>query len=120
MGDKCSVKRSVIGRHCRIGSNVKVPIDIFSYLSCPYPLNYFFCVKKKKTVLQIVNSIVMNHVTIEDSCTIQGSVISSNVQIQERASLKDCQVNSLFIQLIVQLMFFYFTRVQLPAYMVAD
>lgn len=24
MGDKCSVKRSVIGRHCRIGSNVKV------------------------------------------------------------------------------------------------
>lgn len=26
MGDKCSVKRSVIGRHCRIGSNVKVGI----------------------------------------------------------------------------------------------
>lgn len=24
MGDKCSVKRSVIGSHCRIGSNVKV------------------------------------------------------------------------------------------------
>lgn len=24
MGDKCSVKKSVIGRHCRIGSNVKV------------------------------------------------------------------------------------------------
>lgn len=24
MGDKSSVKRSVIGRHCRIGSNVKV------------------------------------------------------------------------------------------------
>lgn len=24
VGDKCSVKRSVIGRHCRIGSNVKV------------------------------------------------------------------------------------------------
>lgn len=24
MGDKCSVKRSVIGRHCRIGANVKV------------------------------------------------------------------------------------------------
>ena len=24
MGDKCSVKRSVLGRHCRIGSNVKV------------------------------------------------------------------------------------------------
>ncbi|KAF3322570.1 translation initiation factor eIF-2B subunit gamma [Carex littledalei] len=68
LGDKCSVKRSVIGRHCRIGSNVK-----------------------------IVNSIVMNHVTIEDNCTIQGSVISSNVQIQERASLKDCQVGAGYV-----------------------
>ncbi|TXG73383.1 hypothetical protein EZV62_001962 [Acer yangbiense] len=55
MGDKCSVKRSVIGRHCRIGSNVK-----------------------------IVNSVVMNHVTIGDGCSIQGSVICSNVQLQER------------------------------------
>ena len=27
MGDKCSVKRSVIGQHCRIGSNVKVSYD---------------------------------------------------------------------------------------------
>lgn len=27
MGDKCSVKRSVIGRHCRIGSNVKVQLN---------------------------------------------------------------------------------------------
>jgi translation initiation factor eIF-2B subunit gamma len=63
MGDKCSVKRSVIGRHCRIGSNVKV-----------------------------VNSVVMNHVTIGDGCSIQGSVICSNVQLQDRAVLKDCQV----------------------------
>ncbi|KAH9790334.1 NTP transferase domain-containing protein [Citrus sinensis] len=63
MGDKCSVKRSVIGRHCRIGSNVKV-----------------------------VNSVVMNHVTIGDGCSIQGSVICSNAQLQERVALKDCQV----------------------------
>lgn len=27
LGDKCSVKRSVIGRHCRIGSNVKVDLS---------------------------------------------------------------------------------------------
>ncbi|KAF3455260.1 hypothetical protein FNV43_RR05708 [Rhamnella rubrinervis] len=65
MGDKCSVKRSVIGRHCRIGSNVKV-----------------------------VNSVVMNHVTIGDGCSIQGSVICSNVQLQERVVLKDCQVGA--------------------------
>ncbi|KAF4378472.1 hypothetical protein G4B88_027532, partial [Cannabis sativa] len=68
MGDKCSVKRSVIGRHCRIGSNVKV-----------------------------VNSIVMNHVTIGDGCSIQGSVICSNVQLQERVILKDCQVGAGFV-----------------------
>ncbi|PON74137.1 Nucleotidyl transferase domain containing protein [Parasponia andersonii] len=68
MGDKCSVKRSVIGRHCRIGSNVKV-----------------------------VNSIVMNHVTIGDGCSIQGSVICSNVQLQERVVLKDCQVGAGFV-----------------------
>lgn len=68
MGDKCSVKRSVIGRHCRIGSNVKV-----------------------------VNSVIMNHVTIGDGCSIQGSVICSNVQLQERAVLKDCQVGAGFV-----------------------
>ncbi|KAK4753721.1 hypothetical protein SAY87_001825 [Trapa incisa] len=68
MGDKCSVKRSVIGRHCRIGSNVK-----------------------------IVNSVVMNHVTIGDGCSIQGSVICSNVQIQERVALRDCQVGAGYV-----------------------
>lgn len=68
MGDKCSVKRSVIGRHCRIGSNVKV-----------------------------VNSVVMNHVTIGDGCSIQGSVVCSNVQLQERAVLRDCQVGAGFV-----------------------
>ncbi|KAL8055662.1 hypothetical protein ABFS82_04G069400 [Erythranthe guttata] len=68
MGDKCSVKKSVIGRHCRIGSNVK-----------------------------IVNSVVMNHVSIGDGCSIQGSIICSNVQLQERAVLKDCQVGASFV-----------------------
>ncbi|KAG6413994.1 hypothetical protein SASPL_126710 [Salvia splendens] len=68
MGDKSSVKKSVIGRHCRIGSNVK-----------------------------IVNSVVMNHVSIADGCSIQGSIICSNVQIQERAVLKDCQVGAGFV-----------------------
>ncbi|XP_008451049.1 uncharacterized protein LOC103492452 isoform X1 [Cucumis melo] len=68
MGDKCSVKRSVIGRHCRIGSNVK-----------------------------IANSVVMDHVTIADGCSIQGSVICSNVQLQERAVIRDCQVGAGFV-----------------------
>ncbi|KAF5751633.1 translation initiation factor eIF-2B subunit gamma [Tripterygium wilfordii] len=68
MGDKCSVKRSVIGRHCRIGSNVK-----------------------------LVNSVVMNHVTIGDGCSIQGSVVCSNVQLHERVVLRDCQVGANYV-----------------------
>ncbi|KAL3621914.1 hypothetical protein CASFOL_034110 [Castilleja foliolosa] len=68
MGDKCSVKKSVIGRHCRIGSNVK-----------------------------IANSVVMNYVTIGDGSSIQGSIICGNVQIQDRAVLKDCQVGAGFV-----------------------
>ncbi|KAM3303317.1 translation initiation factor eIF-2B subunit gamma [Capsicum chacoense] len=68
MGDKCSVKKSVIGRHCRIGSNVKV-----------------------------VNSVIMDHVTIGDGCSIQGSIICSNVQLQERVVLRDCQVGAGYV-----------------------
>lgn len=68
MGDKCSVKKSVIGRHCRIGSNVKV-----------------------------VNSVIMDHVSIGDGCSIQGSVICSNVQLHERVVLKDCQVGAEYV-----------------------
>lgn len=45
--------------------------------------------------IQVANSVIMNHVTIGDGCSIQGSVICSNVQLQERVNLKDCQVISL-------------------------
>lgn len=53
--------------------------------------------------MQVVNSIVMDHVTIGDGCSIQGSVICSNVQLQERVVLKDCQVISLSLALSVTL-----------------
>ncbi|KAL0285300.1 UNVERIFIED_CONTAM: Translation initiation factor eIF-2B subunit gamma [Sesamum calycinum] len=45
----------------------------------------------------IANSVVLNHVTIGDGCSIQGSIICSNVQLQERAVLKDCQVGAGFV-----------------------
>lgn len=38
----------------------------------------------------------MNHVTIGDGCSIQNSIICSNVQLQDRVVLKDCQVSILF------------------------
>uniref|UniRef100_A0A453S771 Glucose-1-phosphate adenylyltransferase/Bifunctional protein GlmU-like C-terminal hexapeptide domain-containing protein n=1 Tax=Aegilops tauschii subsp. strangulata TaxID=200361 RepID=A0A453S771_AEGTS len=55
---------------------------------CDWPsLSYWFECE------EIVNSVVMNHVVIEDGCHIQGSVVCNNVQLQERAVLKDCQIS---------------------------
>jgi len=65
MGERTSIKKSVIGRHCVLGSNVKV-----------------------------VSSVIMDHVTIADGCTIQGSIICNNAHLHERVSLKDCYVGS--------------------------
>jgi len=48
VGDKCSVKRSVIGRHCRIGSNVKV---IISFLLKPAKERW--CTSRKDTQLLV-------------------------------------------------------------------
>lgn len=44
MGDKCSVKRSVIGRHCRIGSNVKV-LYILHYTGQVFGVKDVFFIK---------------------------------------------------------------------------
>lgn len=63
VGEKVSIKRSVIGKHTTIGEKVKIS-----------------------------NSVIMDHVTIKDSCNIQGSIICTNAYIKENASLKDCQV----------------------------
>ncbi|XVE59872.1 hypothetical protein DITRI_Ditri05aG0082000 [Diplodiscus trichospermus] len=95
MGDKCQVKRSVIGRHCRIGSHVKVKMisqHLMISVNCSLRNSKFL-----SKHMQVVNSVVMNHVTIGDGCMIQGSVICSNVQLQERVVLKDCQVGAGFV-----------------------
>ncbi|KAE9462313.1 hypothetical protein C3L33_05767, partial [Rhododendron williamsianum] len=47
--------------------------------------------------VKVVNSVIMDHVTIGDGCSIQGSVICSNVQLQDRVVLKDCQVGAGFV-----------------------
>lgn len=63
LGDKCSVKRSVLGNGCRIGNSVK-----------------------------IINSVIMDDVLIADGCYLQNSIICSHCRILERVNLKDCQV----------------------------
>ncbi|KAL5017042.1 hypothetical protein ScPMuIL_006631 [Solemya velum] len=63
VGEKVSVKHSIIGKHCTIGDKVK-----------------------------ITNSVVMDHVTISDMCNIMGSVIGASAHISEKCELKDCIV----------------------------
>ena len=53
LGDKCSVKRSVLGANCRLGSNVK-----------------------------IINSVLMDSVVVDDSCHVQNSIVCSGAHLQ--------------------------------------
>lgn len=57
----------------------------------------------------------MNHVTIADGCSIQGSVICSNVQLQERVVLKDCQVISLSLSHECLWMVFHYSIMLCPS-----
>jgi len=59
----CSVKKTIIGKHCTVGNNVK-----------------------------LVNCIVHNHVTIKDNCTITGCVLCNNAYIGEDCGITNCQV----------------------------
>ncbi|EDV23090.1 uncharacterized protein TRIADDRAFT_58011 [Trichoplax adhaerens] len=61
--NKCAIKKSVIGNHCRILDNVK-----------------------------ILNSVLMDHVTVESGCVIQNSVVCSLAHIKGRCTIKDCQI----------------------------
>ena len=55
LGDKCSVKRSVIGPHCTLGHNVRV-----------------------------LNSVVMEGCTLEDGCHVQNSLLCAGAHLQVR------------------------------------
>ncbi|XP_048207118.1 translation initiation factor eIF-2B subunit gamma [Perognathus longimembris pacificus] len=65
VGEKSSIKRSVIGSSCLIRDRVT-----------------------------ITNCILMNAVTVEEGSNIQGSVICNNVVIEKGADIKDCLVGS--------------------------
>lgn len=65
IGEKCSIKRSIIGNNCTIGDKVK--------------LN---------------NTIVMENVVIEEGSNIQGSIVCSQAHIGTNAEVKDCIIAS--------------------------
>jgi NDP-sugar pyrophosphorylase family protein len=55
MGDKCSIKRSVLGPSCKLGSGVK-----------------------------IINCVLMDGVVVEDHCHLQNSIVCSGAHLQAR------------------------------------
>lgn len=67
VGEKCSVKKSIIGKHCKVDARVK-----------------------------IINSVIMDHVTIEPGCVISGSVICNNVYMKEECTIKDSFVGAAY------------------------
>lgn len=68
IGDKSSIKRSVLGNGVKLGTNVKV-----------------------------INSVLMDNVSVADNCTVQNSILCSGVQLKERATVKDCQIGPGFV-----------------------
>ncbi|KAG8437015.1 hypothetical protein GDO86_007918 [Hymenochirus boettgeri] len=63
VGEKSSIKHSLLGYACNIKDRVK-----------------------------ITNCIIMNDVTVQECCIIQGSVICNNAVIESGADIKDCLV----------------------------
>jgi len=63
IGERCSVKKSIIGRHCQIGDNVK-----------------------------ITNSVIMDYVVIGNNCNITESILCDGVHMKEQCNIKDSQI----------------------------
>lgn len=44
--------------------------------------------------MKVINCVLMDNVTVGDGSHIQNSIICSSAAVQERCTLKDCQVRS--------------------------
>eukprot|EP00468_Gymnochlora_sp_CCMP2014_P005937 CAMPEP_0167756968 /NCGR_PEP_ID=MMETSP0110_2-20121227/9673_1 /TAXON_ID=629695 /ORGANISM="Gymnochlora sp., Strain CCMP2014" /LENGTH=441 /DNA_ID=CAMNT_0007643123 /DNA_START=108 /DNA_END=1433 /DNA_ORIENTATION=+ len=67
IGNKSTLKKSVIGNYCKIGAKCRIS-----------------------------NCVLMDHVTIEDQVTLTDTVVCSNAHIQKNSSLDNCEVGSNF------------------------
>lgn len=65
LGDRCSIKRSVVGECCTVGPGSK-----------------------------IINSVIQNGVLLGDGCHIQNSIICSGSKLVGKVALKDCLVGT--------------------------
>ncbi|KAK1317339.1 hypothetical protein QJS10_CPA05g00716 [Acorus calamus] len=95
--DKYCARLNSIQAYCDINRDVIGEASHLSGYSFSTQNNIILPSAQLGSKTTIVNSIVMNHVTIEDGCLVQGSIICSNVHLQERVVLKDCQVGAGFV-----------------------
>jgi translation initiation factor eIF-2B subunit gamma len=65
LGDRCSIKRSVVGQCCTVGPGSK-----------------------------IINSVIQDGVFLGDGCHIQNSIICSGSKLSSKVALKDCLVGT--------------------------
>lgn len=45
--------------------------------------------------VKVINCVLMDGVTVADGCHIQNSILCNGATVQERCTLKDCQVSAL-------------------------
>lgn len=106
LGDKVSVKRSVIGAGCTIGAGAKVGVKgrviskkgrccggvpVWKGRSLGPSSNANPLTHSRSNLCQIINSILMNGVTVESGCHLHNTIICSKAWIGADASLRDCQ-----------------------------
>lgn len=123
IGDKSSVKRSVIGHGCRCGicvlCSLRLPTrrDSGVMLICSVQRHHLQCLSaccaqpnNAQTMhirgsapllrlgagVKVINSVLMDGTILGDGCHVQMSVLCAGATLQERVSLKDCQVCCLY------------------------
>eukprot|EP01111_Echinosteliopsis_oligospora_P013260 TRINITY_DN4715_c0_g1_i1.p1 TRINITY_DN4715_c0_g1~~TRINITY_DN4715_c0_g1_i1.p1 ORF type:complete len:320 (+),score=99.57 TRINITY_DN4715_c0_g1_i1:167-1126(+) len=76
MGERCSVKKSIIGKHCIIGDNVKITNSvIMDYVFIGHGCN-------------ITDSVICNSVAMKENCNIKDSSIGVNVHLSSKSDIK--------------------------------
>jgi translation initiation factor eIF-2B subunit gamma len=84
LGDKCTMKRSVMGRRCRTGSGVKIVNSVIhdGAAVCAAP-----SIVTRPDVRRICSDVVL-----EDGVQLQGCVVGRGVVLGAGASLRECHV----------------------------
>jgi translation initiation factor eIF-2B subunit gamma len=116
LGDRCSVKRSVLGRGCVVGAGAKVRAAglggagrlgrgfgvLGSHSAAPAPatdvclraLTLTLTLALKFPVPKVINSVLLEGVRVGEGAHIQNSVLCEGAVVREGAQVKDCRVGA--------------------------